>query len=263
LESGYGLLFVLLAAGTVFIFSRHLFKDPFFWMVCIGSGWLAMTLLRTKDTRFTMPLLGPLLLAPGAWFAKCGRVLAGRVARFAVVGALVFQAYAINFGIAWLPQEVVLMRGYQGSLRWDWQLFSQNYFGILGAPRREDWKQEEIIDRMVKESRLRGSGTSLALVPDLPQFNTSNFLLAAAEAKLLLPLDHLTSAAPGLATFRFFDFVILTDVEQGMSWTTHNAQLLNQFILTRPEIFKPVENFKLPNNDTAHLFFIDHAAAAK
>jgi hypothetical protein len=259
----YGLLFVLLAAGIVFVFSRHLFKDPFFWMVCIGSGWLAMTLLRTKDPRFTMPLLGPLLLAPGAWLAECGRVLAGRVARLAVVGVLVFQAYAVNFGIAWLPQEVVFMRGYQGSLRWDWQLFSHNYFGILGAPRREDWKQEEIIDRIVKESRLRGSGMSLALVPDLPRFNTSNFLLAAAEAKLPLRFDHLTSVAAGLATFQYFDFVILSDVEQGMSWTTHGAMSLNQFILSRPETFKPVENFTLPNNDMAHLFFINHAAAAR
>jgi hypothetical protein len=256
----YGLLFVLLAAGIVFVWSRHLFKDRLFWMVCIGGGWLAMTALRTKDPRFTMPLLGVLLVAPGSLLAEWGRSLAGRIARLAVVGALLLQAYAINFGIAWLPQNVVLMRGYQGSLRWDWQVFSQEYFGLLGAPRRENWRQEEIINRIAKESRLRRCGMSIALIPDLPWFNTSNFLLAAARAKLPMGFDHLRSADPGLATFDFFDFVILTDVEQGAAWTTQASESLNRFVLARPGIFDPVDTFKLPNNDTAHLYWIDHSA---
>jgi hypothetical protein len=145
-------------------------------------------------------------------------------------------------------------------LRWDWQLFSQHYFGILGAPRREDWKQREVIDRIVQESRLRGSGMAVALVPDLPRFNTSNFLLASAEARLLLRFDHLKSLPAGLDGFAFHDFVILSDGDQGMSWTTHSAAALNQFILDRPEVFKHVESFSLPNNDTAHLYFIDHGA---
>jgi hypothetical protein len=256
----YGFLFVLLAAGLGFVFSRRLFRDPFFWIICVGCGWLAMTLLRTKDPRFTMPLLGPLLLAPGAWLAEYGRMRWGRVLRIAVVAVLLLQAYAVNFGISWLPQEVVILRGYQGSLRWDWQLFSQHYFGILGAPRREDWKQREVIDRIVQESRLRGSGMAVALVPDLPRFNTSNFLLASAEARLLLRFDHLKSLPAGLDGFAFHDFVILSDGDQGMSWTTHSAAALNQFILDRPEVFKHVESFSLPNNDTAHLYFIDHGA---
>jgi 4-amino-4-deoxy-L-arabinose transferase-like glycosyltransferase len=257
----YGLLFAVLAVGLVFVFSRRLFRAPAFWTVCIAGGWLAMTLLRTKDPRFTMPLLGPLLLAPGACLAEWGRTSSGRVVRAVVVAALVFQAYAINFGIAWLPQEVVLMRGYQGSLRWDWQLFAQNYFGILGAPRPEDWKQSEIIDRVVQESRLRGSGMALALVPDLPRFNTSNFLLAAAEAKIPMQFNHVRSATAGVAAFEGLDFAILSDGEQGMSWTTHAAEALNHFIADHPVIFRPIASFSLPNKETAHLYFIDHGAA--
>src|SRR5262249_22776289 len=171
--------------------------------------------------------------------------------------------YAINFGVAWLPQQVILLRGYRGSFRWDWQLFSQDYFGILGAPRLENWKQEEIIDRILKESRERGSGMSLALVPDLPRFNTSNFLLVAAEAKLPMRLDHLTSEASLLAASKFSDFVIISDGDQGISWTTHAAETLNRFILDRPAIFKPVATFSLPNNDAAHLYFIDHSSTAR
>ena len=82
-----------------------------------------------------------------------------------------------------LRAQVVLMEGYQGSLRWDWQFFSQSYFGLLGAPRREDWKQDGIIRRMEEEAGVRHSDLSLALIPDLPRFNTSNFMLAAAAAK--------------------------------------------------------------------------------
>jgi hypothetical protein len=220
-------------------------------------------LLRTKDARFTMPLLPLLLLAPGAWLAEWSRSGAGRAVRAVLVTVLAVQAYAVNFGASWLPQEVILMRGYQGSLRWDWQLFSQHYFGILGAPRREDWKQQEIIGRIVQESRLRRSGMSVALVPDLPRFNAINFQLPAAEARLPIRFGHLMAAQAGLRAFESYDFVILSDGDQGVSWTTHAAGALNRLILDRPEIFKLIASFGLPNNSTAQLYSIDHAAGAR
>src|SRR5205807_4077925 len=151
--------------------SRSVLKDPSLWVAIVAGGWLAMTLLRTKDPRFTMPLLAPLLLIPAAWVASWGITAFGRAVQVLVMAVLILQAYAINFGVTWLPQQVVLMPGYQGSLRWDWQLFSQQYFGILGAPRREDWKQNEIINRVSEEAAKRGAATSLAVVPDLARFN--------------------------------------------------------------------------------------------
>ena len=161
----YAVLFMLLAGGFVFVISRSALRDPGLWGAMVAGGWFAMTLLRTKDPRFTMPLLALLLLIPAVWLASWGIGALGRAAQVLVMAVLILQAYAINFGITWLPQQVVLMPGYQGSLRWDWQLFSQHYFGILGAPRQEDWQQNEIIDRVSDEATKRGTAASLALVP--------------------------------------------------------------------------------------------------
>src|SRR5262249_45007277 len=151
-----------------------------------------------------------------------------------------FQAYAANFGVSWLPKQIILARGYQGSLRWDWQLFSQDYFGILGAPRGVNWKQDEILDRVAAEAKVRNSGMTIALVPDLPRFNTSNFLLVAKEKKLPMHFDQLKSASNGLAAFDGFDFAVATASEQGMPWTTHAAGSLNQVIADNREIFKSI-----------------------
>jgi len=253
----YGLLFLLLAAGLVLVISRRVFRDLWLWVALVAGGWLAMTLLRTKDPRFTMPLLAPLLLLPGAWVASWGSFRSGRLAQILVTTVLIVQAYAINFGISWLPQQVILMPGYQGSLRWDWQLFSQHYFGILGAARREDWQQSEILGRVAEEARRRGAAMSLALVPDLPRFNYFNFQLASRLAHVPVHISHLQSAAGGLDAFRGYDFAIMSDNEQGMPWTTRAAGSLNQFIADRHDIFKLVALYRLPNGDAVRLYFID------
>jgi 4-amino-4-deoxy-L-arabinose transferase-like glycosyltransferase len=253
----YALLFLLLAGGLVFVISRRLLRDSVLWIALVAGGWFVMTLLRTKDPRFTMPLLAPLLLLPGAWVASWSSGRVGRVAQILLIGALAVQAYATNFGISWLPQQVILMPGYQGSLRWDWQLFSQHYFGILGAPQREDWKQSQILDRVAEGARRRGAAMSLALVPDLPRFNYFNFQLAAKLSKMPMGIGHLQSSAGGLSAFDGYDFVITSENEQGMPWTTQSAGWLNRLIVERPDIFKPIAIYTIPNGDVVRLYVID------
>ena len=82
-----------------------------------------MTLLRTKDPRFTLPLLGPMMVVVGAWLQSWGGGWKPRLTRIALMILLCLQAYAIEFGISWLPQDIVLAHGYQGSLLWDWNLY--------------------------------------------------------------------------------------------------------------------------------------------
>jgi 4-amino-4-deoxy-L-arabinose transferase-like glycosyltransferase len=248
----YAVLFVLLVGGLAFVISRSALHDRALWIAMVIGGWLAMTLLRTKDPRFTMPLLAPLLVIPAAWITSWRR--AGQMF---VLAVLILQAYAINFGITWLPQQIVLMPGYQGSLRWDWQLFSQHYFNILGAPRQEEWQQNEIINRVSEEATKRNAAASLALVPDLARFNYFNFQLAAKLAKMPMRIEHVATATAGVSSFDGFHFVVTTEMEQGMPWTTGEARALNQLIVSRPDIFKPITSYRLPNGDAAQLYFIN------
>jgi hypothetical protein len=250
----FGLLFVIFAAATYCVLRRRLLSDPGFWLTSIAGGWLVFTLLRTKDPRFTMPLLPLAAVAIGVWVSTWKPGYMRLAAKGLLVAALCIQLYAINFGISWLPRSVVLAEGYQGSLRWDWNLFLQDYFGILGPPRREDWKHREILDRIFDHAREHGIRPSLAVVPDLAHFNAANFLLYARLGGWSMQIDHPQSSARGVKSFEGFSYVLMTEGDQGMAWTTRENRRLNQIIVDEHEVLRIVEHFRLPNGDDVRLY---------
>ncbi len=252
----FALLFVILFLACVFLWRKEKIADWKFLLLTIAGGWLIMTLLRTKDPRFSMPLLGLLAVISGAWIQSWGKVLIGRVLQAFVVVVLIFQVYAANFGVSWLPDRLVILEGYQGSLRWDWNVYLQDYFEVLGKPRKEDWKQEEILQKVVSDSKMRNAQPRLALVPDLARFNESNFALYTRILKLPVQTHHLKSVPKGIHTFDGYDYVVMTERDQGMSWTTEHSLEMNQIIVDHPEVFRLVEIYALPTGDGARLYFI-------
>ena len=250
----FGPLFLLLLIASFFVLRKKLLRDGNYLWGAIAGGWLVMTLLRTKDPRFTMPLLGLVAIVSGAWIQSWQERRMMKAAKAALVALLVFQAYLVNFGVHWLPQEVVLAQGYQGSLRWDWNLYLQHYFHILGPPRREDWKQREILGRVQADAVQKRIRPSLALVPDLARFNAANFLLQARLDGIPMRVDHLRLPAQGLRTFEGFNYVLMTEGDQGMPWTTSQSRRLNQIIVDEHGIFRLLELFRLPNGDYVRLY---------
>jgi hypothetical protein len=266
LLEGYQLfapLFLLLVVSSVVVGKKRLLNDAQFLVVAIAGSWLAMTLLRTKDPRFTMPLLGLLAIVSAAWIQSLRRAWMARVLKGVLVIFLFFQAYVINFGVSWLPAQIVLLRGYQGSLRWDWNLYLQHYFHILGAPAREDWKQVEIIHRLAKDSADSGLSRTLALIPDRPRFNAANFHLYSRLLKIPLRVDHPQTAAGGIRSFDGFDYVLMTEGDQGMSWTTIASQALNQIVVDAPDAFKLVEIFPLPGAESVRLYSVHRGETSR
>jgi hypothetical protein len=253
----FGLLFAILCLACIFVWKRRLIGDWKFLVLSIAGGWLIMTLLRTKDPRFTMPRLGPLAVISGAWIQSWKGTILNRFAQLSLIGVLGFQAYMANFGISWLPKRVVILDGYQGSLRWDWNLYLQDYFDILGKPKREDWKQDAILKALASDSRKRKIFPSLALVPDLPWFSEGNFSLYARIRGISIQARHLRSAADGIDSFRGYNYVLMTERDQGISWTTGASLALNQIIVDHPQVFRLVGLYLLPNGDGARLYFID------
>ena len=252
----FGLFFGFLLLSCYFVWSKRAIQEGGFLTAAIIGGWLAMTALRTKDPRFTLPLLGPMMVICGAWVQSWGSGWGPRVAKAALGLVLCVQAYAINFGIRWLPQEVILAQGYQGSLRWDWNLYLQNYFHILGAPQKEDWKQDEILRLITIDARVRHLPMTLALVPDLPRFNAANFQLFARLRGYPFRVDHLQSARAGVSSFDGFNYAIMTERDQGMPWSTGASRALNQTIMDQHGIFRLLEVFALPNGDAARVYVI-------
>jgi hypothetical protein len=265
LLEGYQLfapLFLLLLISSILVWKKGLLQDAKFLVIAIAGAWLAMTLLRTKDPRFTMPLLGLLAILPAAWLQSWSRAWISRTAKVALVAFLFFQGYLINFGVSWLPSEIILVRGYQGSLRWDWNLYLQHYFHILGAPLKEDWQQAEIIRTLERDSARSGLRRSLALVPDLPRFNAANFHLYSRLLGTPLRVDHPQTAA-AVRSFDGFDYVLMTEGDQGMPWTTLASRSLNQIVVDAPQVFRLVEIFLLPSGDSVRLYSVHRGEAGR
>ncbi len=223
---------------------------------------MIVTLLRTKDPRFTMPLLGPLMVLAGAWLASWGSRLWAAGLKACIVAALCLQAYAANFGMRWLPQEVVLARGYRGSVTWNWNLYLQHYFHILGRPKREDWQQEAILREVAADASRSRARAEVAIIPDLARFNSVNFQLVARLRGLHVRVDHLGSTARSISSFDGYNYVIMTERDQGMSWTTGNSLALNQIVVDDPKTFRLLGLYLLPDGNCARLYRIERASSA-
>lgn len=252
----FALLFVVLLVSLYYVWKRRLVTDGGFLAAAVCGGWLAMTLLRTKDPRFTMPLLGPMLILAGAWLASLRDSGWKRICVPVLVSVLVFQAYLANFGVRRLPQQVILMKGYSGSVRWDWNLYLQNYFNILGPPRREDWKLVEILRRVSEHEGEAVGRAELALIPDLPRFNDTNFNLIARLRGWDIRTVHLKPGAAGLQSFDGFRYAVMTERQQGVSWTTEQSRGLNKIIVDAPDIFQLLGTYSLPDGNSARLYYI-------
>ena len=252
----FALLFTIVCLGCFFVLRKRLGGEWRFLALSIAGGWLVMTLLRTKDPRFTMPLIGPLLIFPGTWIRSWKKTGLNKAIQVVLVALLCVQAYAANFGISKIPKRIVLVPGYQGSFRWDWNLYIQDYFNTLGKPRREDWKQGEILKELAIDSQKRNAEASLALIPDLPFFNESNFRLYAAIRGTRIRIAHLQSAERGFASFDGFNYVLMVEGEQGMAWTTGGSKALNKIVVDSPQIFRLVGLYNLPTGDSVRLYFI-------
>ncbi len=252
----FALLFALVCLASFFVLKKRLIQDWKFLVISILGGWAVMTLLRTKDPRFTMPLLGPIAVIPGIWIASWKKTAFRPVMKTVLVLLLCFQAYAANFGVAWLPERVVLLKGYQGSFRWDWNLYLQNYFDLLGKPKKEDWKQDEILKKLASDSAQRKVEPSVAMVPDLPYFNEGSFTLYARMRGISARVVHLQSGDRGLASFDGYNYAVMTERAQGVNWTTGASAGLNEIITGSPGIFRLVQVFTLPSGDGARLYYI-------
>ncbi len=251
----FALLFVLVSLACIIAVRKRVIRDGGFLAATIAGGWLFMTLLRTKDPRFTMPLLGLLMIYPAAWLQAWKAAWHMRATKGLIVALLCLQAYAASFGVSWLPEKIVIAKGYQGSLRWDWNLYLQEFY-ILGRPRREDWKQADILREIGRFAEKNKEPVSLAVIPDLPRFNAANINLMGRLIGMRIHVDHPQSAANGIHSFDGFNYVLMTERDQGMPWTTASSKALNQIVVDEHEMFRLIDLYPLPNGDSVRLYFI-------
>ena len=256
-EQLHALFFLLFGMGLVIGLRRKL-PGVALLVLWVVSGYIGLTLLRTKDPRFTLPMLPAVALLSVGWIESV-KSRGAKSALSAMVLLLSCGHYLLaSFGWNRLPERVVIAEGYRGSYSWHWNLYSQSYQGLLGAPRQADWPQAEILDRLMRASE-DSKPIQLGVIPDLPRFNHENIRLAAELRGLpfeVRRIGMINGAAKKL--MGTMDFLIVAEGEQGMPWSTSFNEQINEYIFARPDLFQIHSFSRVPGGPALRLYRVIH-----
>ncbi len=236
-------LFLLFIAGVVFLIRR--FSPKWIPVVLwIAGGWCSLLLFHNKDPRYTVPLLPAVALVSAAVLQN------RRLWSAALACLLLFQHYMVSFGIRHLPERVVLLKGIEGPLAWDWNLYTQTYFRLLGPPAREDWKIEHVL---AQAATIEGPRVRLGIIPSIPRFDPEAFEFFAALRGYNLVVTRLwffdEKALGGE------DYILMSEGDQGYAaFYSQDLNRINQYILDRPYLFEMTDRFAIPGGQTIRLY---------
>lgn len=237
-------LFIAFIAGCILLL-KNFRKSWVPILLWIAGGWLSLMIFHNKDPRYTVPLLPAVALITAQVFEQKPSLVA------LLIPVLLFQHYLVSFGIPQLPQAVVLAKGGEGPISYDWNVYAQHYFG-WGAPAREDWKIEHVLQTITSP---RKGSIRIGIVPDIPRFDTVAF-------RFYITLNKLPVAVNRLAVFdeRSIlnnDYILVSerdhDFEPG-SFFTADLKRINEYISNRPDAFHLIDTITLPNGDVIRLY---------
>lgn len=243
-------LFLVFIAGAVLLARGFRLE----WMpivLWIAGGWLGLMLFQNKDPRYTAPLLPAVALISVQVFER-KQILAAFLIPF-----LLLQHYLVSFGAPGLPPRVVLARGVEGPLSWHWNLYTQTYFDLWGAPAREDWRIEHVLDTVSKPG---GQHVRLGLVPDIPRFDFLAFWFHITLKKLPVTLNRLWRFDE--ASIADNDYILVSEKDAGFepgSAFTSDLRMINRHIFGRPDAFRMLDSFMLPNGDIIRLYKVERS----
>ncbi len=237
-------LFGLFVAGSVWLArdSKSEWVPVFLWIL---SGWLGLMLFQNKDPRYSVPILPAVALISASIFESRKAWLA------VLLPFLMLQHYLVSFGIRALPERVVIARGVQGPISWDWNLYTQSHFDLWGRPKKEDWKIPYVLDRIKELSA--GRQVRLGLIPDIPRFDSQAFEFYALARKDQVVIQRLSGQ--GQETIRNIDFILLSEGAETYPGSFAPEETgVNQHVMDHPEQFEVLEWFPLPNGEVIRLY---------
>ena len=155
----------------------------------------------------------------------------------------------------WLPQRLILMEGRGGPVPYDWNVYAQNYFGLWGSPKDEDWQIERILQRVSMDS---ARPVQVGLVPDLPRFDQQAFhFMAELKRYPVVVTRQISAEAPSLLEK---DYLLMSAGEQtAFGSAAPNAKEINSLLADKPEQFELIETLGLPGGETVRLYRVKKA----
>jgi hypothetical protein len=243
-------LFLVLIGGTILL-ARNFQREWIPIVLWIIGGWLGLMLFQNKDPRYTAPLLPAVALISAQVFQRKEALV------MLLVPFLLLQHYLVSFGVRSLPPHVVVAPGLEGPLSWHWNLYTQSYFGLWGAPAKEDWRIEHVLQTV---SRPNGPAVRLGMVPDIPRFDSLAFQFYVQLRNLPVTINRLGVFDQGAIASN--DYILISEKDQGFepgSAYTSDLRNINHYIFSHPETFHMVESFTLPNGDVIRLYKVGTA----
>jgi 4-amino-4-deoxy-L-arabinose transferase-like glycosyltransferase len=239
-------LFLLFIAGAVILRKRfHSGWTPILlWLVC---GWLSLMIFQNKDPRYSVPLLPAVALISANVFER------SRAALALTLPFLAFQHYLVSFGIPKLPEKIVLMDGVHGVLSYDWNLYTQDYFGLWGRPAREDWKIQHVLDAIASPG---GRQLRLGIVPNIARFDPVAFEFYIALQNRRVTINRLWHFDARAVSNN--DFILVSETAESSAVLDEvlnpERGSITEYVLKRPDTFQIVERFALPNGVMIRLY---------
>jgi len=242
-------LFIAFVAGLILLvinFNRQWIPI----LLWIAGGWLGLLLFENKDPRYTAPFLPAVALITAQVFQRKEFLVS------VLLPLLLVQHYLVSFGIPQLPPAIVLAKGGDGPIAYDWNVYTQRYFG-WGPPAAEDWKVEYVLDRVTSS---QNGNVRLGMVPDIPRFDTLAFEFYVTLRKVPVVVSRLvTFDEQSIANN---DYILISEKVEGFepgSYFTPELKYINQYVRHRVDLFHIVESFSLPNGDTIYLYKVGGA----
>jgi 4-amino-4-deoxy-L-arabinose transferase-like glycosyltransferase len=233
-------LFLAFVAGAALLARRFEYS----WMPVVlwaAGGWLALLFFANKDPRYSAPLLPAVALITA-------RIFENRSAALLVLFPfLIFQHYMVSFGIPQLPDSIVMVKGVEGPLSWNWNLYTQRYFGLWGPPAREDWRIDRVLDRVSAVEH----PVKLGIVPDIPRFDSAAFNLTIALRRLPVVVHRISEVDE--AAIAGSDYLI-AGRDGTPTYSAPNTKSIHEYIRTHPQRFSEMESFALPNGEAVILY---------
>ena len=237
-------LFLTFIGGAILL-ARNFRREWIPIVLWMAGGWLGLMFFQNKDPRYTAPLLPAVAIISAQLFQR-KEVLAALL-----IPVLLLQHYLVSFGVGKLPPRVVLAQGVEGPQSWHWNLYTQTYFDLWGAPADEDWR----IDHVLATITANKQPVRLGMVPDIPRFDTLAFEFYITLRKLPVTITRLGIFSESAIAAN--DYVLVSEKDDGFetgSDFTQDLGKINQYVFGHPEAFHMMDSFSLPNGDVIRLY---------
>jgi hypothetical protein len=222
-----GLATVVLAAVGVVAACR---RRQWFLLVAVLTPFIVLELIRNKNLRYSLPLVGGLAVVAALGLgALPARLWRGVTIALIVIGGV--QTSAITTG---MPPNALIP-----GLRTWWV--------PAGPPDRADWRHHDILTLLERDRR--GADVTVSVVPNYALFSVSNFRYYAVRDGLDMHFVRAWDDPPlGI------DYMILKTGDVGPSWTAEKSRRVANRLAADAQlarIFPVIAEFPLPDGSTA------------